>query len=186
MPLHRAMKAVIRAGTRAGRGVQGVDAPGPAKGRHDTFCLVHNSLLHHPDAALSSDARSADSVRSFLKRSKKGRFNEEEVAQKEAEQAQKLAEEKALAEAITVGARCEVRMAGQPLKRGTVMYVGLAEFKPGYWIGIKYDEPLGKHDGSVNGQRYFECQPKYGAFVKPQHITVGDFPEEDYGLEDEM
>lgn len=94
------------------------------KGCRDTFCLVRNSLLHHPHAALSSDARSTDSVRSFLKRSKKGRFNEEEVAQKEAEQAQKLAEEKALAEAITVGARCEVRMAGQPLKRGTVMYVG--------------------------------------------------------------
>uniref|UniRef100_A0A8C0GNP4 Tubulin folding cofactor B n=1 Tax=Chelonoidis abingdonii TaxID=106734 RepID=A0A8C0GNP4_CHEAB len=48
-----------------------------------------------------------DSVRSFLKRSKVGKFNEEEMLKKEAEQEQKLAEEKALAEAISVGARCE-------------------------------------------------------------------------------
>ncbi|XP_067412881.1 tubulin-folding cofactor B [Emydura macquarii macquarii] len=127
-----------------------------------------------------------DSVRSFLKRSKVGKFNEEELLKREAEQEQKQAEEKALAEAISVGARCSVRTSGQPNKRGTVMYVGLAEFKPGYWIGIKYDEPLGKNDGSVNGKQYFECQPKYGAFVKPQYVTVGDFPEEDYGLDDEM
>uniref|UniRef100_A0A8C3SQ75 CAP-Gly domain-containing protein n=1 Tax=Chelydra serpentina TaxID=8475 RepID=A0A8C3SQ75_CHESE len=114
-----------------------------------------------------------DSVRSFLKRSKVGKFNEEEMLKKEAEQEQKLAEEKALAEAISVGARCEVRVSG-------------TEFKPGYWIGIKYDEPLGKNDGSVGGKQYFECQPKYGAFMKPQYVTVGDFPEEDYGLDDEM
>ncbi|GAB5582135.1 tubulin-folding cofactor B isoform X1 [Prionailurus iriomotensis] len=126
-----------------------------------------------------------DSVRSFLKRSKLGRYNEEERAQQEAEATQRLNEEKTQASAISVGSRCEVRAPGQPPRRGTVMYVGLTDFKRGYWIGVRYDEPLGKNDGSVNGKRYFECQAKYGAFVKPSVVTVGDFPEEDYGL-DEM
>lgn len=126
-----------------------------------------------------------DSIRSFLKRNKLGRFSEEERAQQEAENSQRLIEEEAQASTIPVGSRCEVRTPGQPPRRGTVMYVGLTDFKPGYWIGVRYDEPLGKNDGSVNGKRYFECQAKYGAFVKPSVVTVGDFPEEDYGL-DEM
>nr|XP_033810980.1 tubulin-folding cofactor B isoform X2 [Geotrypetes seraphini] len=127
-----------------------------------------------------------DSVRAFLRRNKMGKFNEEDLASREVDQEQKFAEERDLITAITVGTRCEVHVTGQPIKRGTVMYAGLTDFKPGYWVGVKYDEPLGKNDGSVNGKRYFQCLPKYGAFVKPQFVTLGHFPEENYGLEDEM
>ncbi|KAG8448498.1 hypothetical protein GDO86_015548 [Hymenochirus boettgeri] len=91
-----------------------------------------------------------DSVRSFLKKNRLGKFNETETLQKQENDERKRDEERIAAESITVGARCEVRVSGQPTKRGTVMYVGLADFKPGYWVGVKYDEPLGKHDGSLS------------------------------------
>lgn len=67
---------------------------------------------------------STDTVRSFMKRSKLGPYSEELQAQQEAKAAQRLSEEKAQASAISVGSRCEVRAPGQPLRRGTVMYVG--------------------------------------------------------------
>ncbi|KAK5868685.1 hypothetical protein PBY51_009677 [Eleginops maclovinus] len=126
-----------------------------------------------------------DSARSFMKKHQVGVYNEEEVAKKKAELAARKEEQKAAANAISVGSRCKVQLAGQPTKLGTVMYVGTTDFKPGHWVGLKYDEPMGKHDGTVNGKQYFECENKYGGFVKPQHVTVGDFPEEDYGI-DEM
>lgn len=136
---------------------------------------------------LSDDAydKRTESARSFMKKQRVGRYNDEEMAKKKAEVAAREEEQKAAAEAISVGSRCQVQVVGQPTKLGTVMFVGTTDFKPGYWVGVKYDEPLGKNDGSVNGKRYFECPNKYGAFVKPLSVTVGDFPEEDYGL-DEM
>ncbi|XP_016307527.1 tubulin-folding cofactor B-like [Sinocyclocheilus anshuiensis] len=126
-----------------------------------------------------------DSIRNFKKNFKLGRFNEENRAKEEEALAKKEEEGKVAAGSIAVGNRCKVEVVGQPTKIGTVMFVGTADFKPGYWVGVKYDEPLGKNDGSVNGKRYFECEPKYGTFVKPLSVIVGDFPEEDYGL-DEM
>jgi len=78
------------------------------------------------------------------------------------------------AEAVKPGMRCEVFPGG---KRGEVMYVGKCEGLPlGFWVGVKYDEPIGKNDGQVKGKRYFECAPKYGGMVRPANLKVGDFP----------
>ena len=47
--------------------------------------------------------------------------------------------------ALKVGDRCQVEP-GE--KRGVVKFVGQAEtLGPGFWVGVQYDEPLGKHDG---------------------------------------
>lgn len=55
----------------------------------------------------------------------------------------------------------------------------------GYWIGVQYDEPLGKNDGSSKGKKYFDCPKGYGAFVRPDKVQVGDFPPVDDFLDSE-
>ncbi|KAJ9184963.1 hypothetical protein P3X46_004647 [Hevea brasiliensis] len=78
---------------------------------------------------------------------------------------------------IKVGDRCEVEP-GE--KRGVVKFVGRAEsLAPGFWVGVQYDEPLGKHDGMVKGVRYFDCPPLHGAMVRSDKVKVGDYPERD-------
>lgn len=80
-----------------------------------------------------------------------------------------------LAAAIQVGQRCSVDPGD---RRGEVRYVGnKADGLPlGWWVGVAYDEPLGKNDGSLKGKKYFECLPGYGAFVRPDKVKVGDYP----------
>ncbi|KII86074.1 hypothetical protein PLICRDRAFT_165750 [Plicaturopsis crispa FD-325 SS-3] len=89
---------------------------------------------------------------------------------------------------IPVGARCQVDSTEEDLhKRGVVRFVGPTKFGKGegVWVGVEYDEPLGKNDGSVQGERYFTCRPKYGAFVRPDKLKIGDYPPEELDLDDE-
>jgi len=141
-----------------------------------------------PKFELSEEAydKRADSVRAWKKDLQLGQYNKEGQQQKQSQAEQLKAETAEAAANIKVGQRCEVRLPNQPSKRGMVMFVGKTHFKPGHFVGIKYDEPMGKNDGSIEGKRYFECPPKYGAFVRPQDIVTGDFPEQDLDQMDEF
>lgn len=79
---------------------------------------------------------------------------------------------------INVNDRC---MCNPGDRLGTVRYVGrIVMLKPGYWVGVEFDEPVGKSDGSVKGTRVFECAPMYAGFLRPDQVTVGDFPPEEF------
>lgn len=116
-------------------------------------------------------------MKAFLEKNRLGKYNEEEVKKKAEEQLAKEVEEEKLANELQLENRCEVSVPGQAKRRGTIKFIGTTSFKPGWWIGVHYDEPVGKNDGSVEGKRYFTCPPKFGAFVKPAHVTMGEFPE---------
>lgn len=84
-------------------------------------------------------------------------------------------------EGIEVGMRCEVRPG---TRRGKIAYVGeINELgSGGYWVGVIFDEPVGKTDGTTNGgkTRYFEAPgSNYGGFVRGKNVEAGDFPERD-------
>ncbi|KAL8984073.1 MAG: hypothetical protein Q9177_004800 [Variospora cf. flavescens] len=62
----------------------------------------------------------------------------------------------------------------------TVRYVGAVDGTQGSWLGVEWDDPSrGKHDGTHNGKRYFECvskEPTAASFVrlsKPFDKSVG-------------
>ena len=127
-----------------------------------------------------------DSVRSFLKRNRLGKYNEEEMKQLELKRQEAEKREVERLEKITIGSRCKVTSSGYSTRLGTVMYKGELEGKKGLFVGVKFDEPLGVNDGSVNGKKYFDCGPKYGSFVLPSAVEIGDFPEEEINFDDEI
>lgn len=121
----------------------------------------------------------ADSVLAYKQRHKVGRFAETT----ESTPAPPVTVD------IPIGSRCEVESTEPGLhKRGTVRYVGPTEFGSagGIWVGIEYDEPMGRNDGSVEGKRYFTCSPKFGAFVRADKVRVGDYPVLDPFEDEEM
>ncbi|KAL8257147.1 hypothetical protein R6Q59_029188 [Mikania micrantha] len=76
--------------------------------------------------------------------------------------------------------QCEFRIgqrvhsAGDYRRIGSVKYVGEVEGYSGIWIGVEWDNCDGKHDGSVNGVRYFNAQfPKSASFARPHNLSTG-------------
>ncbi|PFH56613.1 hypothetical protein XA68_16252 [Ophiocordyceps unilateralis] len=57
-------------------------------------------------------------------------------------------------------------------RRATVRFVGQTNFQVGEWVGVELEDKTGKNDGSVQGERYFDCPMGYGMFVKPMMATI--------------
>jgi tubulin-folding cofactor B len=56
--------------------------------------------------------------------------------------------------------------------KATVKYVGPVHFASGEWVGISYDDPLGKHQGTIDQTRYFHTEQNHGSFVKPSNLYL--------------
>ncbi|KAI1100277.1 CAP-Gly domain-containing protein [Jackrogersella minutella] len=57
-------------------------------------------------------------------------------------------------------------------RNATIRYVGQTHFAPGEWVGVELEDDSGKNDGAVQGERYFDCAPGRGMFVRPVTVTV--------------
>lgn len=113
----------------------------------DKFVMKNEmEFANVPKFELSNEEYSSkkDTVRAYLMRNKQGHYSEDIIKKKEKQEEM----EKQLAGKITVGSRCRVTVQNAPTRLGTVMYVGLVEGLNGHWVGVKYDEPLGKNDGT--------------------------------------
>lgn len=130
--------------------------------------LLDSSMIEKYNISDEQYDQRSESIRAWKKR--------EGLGKKSDPTSEYIENSRKIAESIKVGSRCSVQLSNQPEKRGVVSYVGETKFRPGYWIGITYDEPVGKNDGSVEGVRYFTCMEKYGGFVRPQDVYIGDFP----------
>ncbi|CAG7725376.1 unnamed protein product [Allacma fusca] len=61
-------------------------------------------------------------------------------------------------------------------KRGKIAYIGETQFSKGEWAGVALDAPVGKHDGMVQGIRYFQCDPMHGTFARLHRLTRKPLP----------
>ncbi|CEP03430.1 CAP-Gly domain-containing protein [Plasmodiophora brassicae] len=107
------------------------------------------------------------------------------LSRNEAQRAQERERQEAISKDLQVSSRCQLHGL-----RGSIEYVGPMMGRTGPWVGVKLDEPassatLKATDGSVAGHRYFDAQPGYGVFVRPDEVEQGNFPVKDLFDDDE-
>lgn len=89
-----------------------------------------------------------NTVRDYLKTNRLGKYNEAEMKAIEERKKMEQIEQEKKAALINIGDRCVVTAKG-PRRLGTVRFKGPFHIKPGIFIGVEYDEPLGTHDGRL-------------------------------------
>ena len=67
-----------------------------------------------------------------------------------------------------------------------IKYIGeVPGMTSGHWVGVSFDEPVGRSDGYAKGVKIFDCMPKYGGFIRGKNVSVGDYRVRDIMDDDE-
>ncbi|GAA5977632.1 hypothetical protein JCM11641_006881 [Rhodosporidiobolus odoratus] len=130
-----------------------------------------------------------DTVLAYKQRHHLGRFAPSPSSPSSSNPSSAPAPPSQLPSTLLPGARCQVSLSDILVRRGAVRFVGSTEFgasDESIWVGVEWDEPVGKGDGAVDGKRYFQTPPLRASFVRPDKVTVGDFPELDPFAEEEL
>ena len=48
---------------------------------------------------------------------------------------------------------------------GKIRFLGETHFQTGVWAGVDLVNPVGLHNGTVDGLEYFSCRPHHGVFA---------------------
>ena len=60
-----------------------------------------------------------------------------------------------------------------PQEMAVVKYVGRVGFSDGIWLGLELRTPRSnRHDGIVEGRRYFQCGHNKGVMLRPKMVSV--------------
>ena len=73
----------------------------------------------------------------------------------EDDDAQELDPRVMLVPELLPGDRCKTEPGG---RNAEVRFVGKVPGMRGFWVGVQYDEKVGKNDGVLNGKRYFHVR----------------------------
>jgi tubulin-folding cofactor B len=198
---------------RRGSEVEIIDTR-PANARQ-TFNFADLSSVEKYQMPETQYEKLEDSVLAWKRRQRLGRFDPNAKSTAEAaEERTKHDQAQIEAKGIQVGSRC--RVGNDDGRRGTVRFTGEVPGLGGtreagcVWVGIELDEPVGRNDGSVvvemeeeedaggdgdgagppqthaQTKRVFQCRDKFGVFIRPEKVQVGDFPPLDDLMDEDM
>ncbi|SGY45751.1 BQ5605_C001g00333 [Microbotryum silenes-dioicae] len=156
-----------------------------AHGKTQSSLFTDTSLVEKFELTNQKYEARSDTVLAFKRRHQLGRFAPTADSSHELAASQRMQ----LPDNLVPGARCEVALSDVLSRRGTVRFLGPTQFGPQdetVWVGIEWDEPVGRNDGSVDGVKYFETKPLRASFVRPDKVTVGNFPEVDPFADDDL
>lgn len=60
---------------------------------------------------------------------------------------------------------------------GVIRFVGLHAANGEPLVGVEYNKPKGKHNGTLQGVHYFECDADKGTLASPSNVTFNDGPD---------